>query len=535
MSRTGPLATISSVSFVLLLTSAFMLQGARATAGEGLSTEHPCFLPPEPAAVPRQHPGRYVPGGRNVEAHRYVVSEGFPPIPDRARFVGVLTGSWFDMGQALGARAGDGVRCTSDIWWKRVCDKKGKANTLKAMTRYEEQIAALDPNQIEFIRGIAKGAAPWLNQSPYADANHSLHAENYQRIFAAGIWDCWLWGRPELAEGACNSFAALGDATVDGKTVSTQSQHTRHDGLCYLQAYIIKPPTGNVVWTVSSTPNICGLMLVNDKGVSISHHFGGSTTPRSLEHSGGPYYANAFGVPWWNLVLHSAIHANTAEEAVDMLTVGPAEYRQKTGRKAVLRDGAWNWMVADSDTLAVVEASADRYAVRYAGEHLGADWTDKTFIACANHFLCDFSYDAENRRTNVPMTIFNVGEKASEERFWTLMWEIKKRLGRIDKYAAQHVLGTTYVRNKDTGDIIECAQAADGAWHVYAHAKRGIQGTMEQCGLASGTNTARVAVLDGPNSTVSWTLGNPSDWQGAWDEYFFNPEGWMDWQWWTRQ
>jgi hypothetical protein len=138
-----------------------------------------------------------------------------------------------------------------------------------------------------------------------------------------------------------------------------------------------------MVWTVAATPNVIGLMVVNKKGVSISHHFGGATNPASLKYPGGPYRANAFGVPWWNLLLYVAINADDADQAIHLLTIGPQRYLKATGRKTLLRDGAWNWLVADYSCLAVVEASADRYAVRRPGEFTGPGWIDKDFIVCA--------------------------------------------------------------------------------------------------------------------------------------------------------
>ena len=289
-----------------------------------------------------------------------------------------------------------------------------------------------------------------------------------------------------------------------------------------------------MVWTVASTPNVIGLMVVNEKGVSISHHFGGSACSASRNYPGGPYRANAFGVPWWNLLLYVAINADDADQAIRLLTVGPQPYLKTTGRKTLLRNGAWNWLVADDSCLAVVEASADRYAVRKPGEFTGPEWTDRNFIVCANHFLCDHSYDQNGRRTAVPMTIFNVS-KDSEDRFWTLMWDVRDRYGKIDKYTAQHILGTTYIRDKETGRFIDVAQNDNGEWQSHAHAKWGIQGGMKERGLACGTNAAKVAVLDGGRSMASWILGNPSDWAGNWDEYYFDEESWMDRQWWDGQ
>ena len=67
------------------------------------------FLPPDPAQVTDDYPGKYIPGGRNVEAYRYFVTPGYPPYPDRAKWAGLLSGNWDKIGETLGARAGDKV------------------------------------------------------------------------------------------------------------------------------------------------------------------------------------------------------------------------------------------------------------------------------------------------------------------------------------------------------------------------------------------------------------------------------------------
>ena len=109
--------------------------------------EEATFLPPEPSPIPfYQGMGKFVPGGRNVEAYRYAHTEGYPPFPDRVKFISALTGSWYNMGVQYGKRSGDATRCVSDIWWKDECEMFGKTETLKAMKLYEAQIAALDPN-----------------------------------------------------------------------------------------------------------------------------------------------------------------------------------------------------------------------------------------------------------------------------------------------------------------------------------------------------------------------------------------------------
>ena len=57
-----------------------------------------------------------------------------------------------------------------------------------------------------------------------------------------------------------------------------------------------------------------GCQIVNEKGVSLILKAGGD------QHQ--EMDANAFGVSWFLLFLHVAAYANTAEEAIEMITQG---------------------------------------------------------------------------------------------------------------------------------------------------------------------------------------------------------------------
>ena len=48
--------------------------------------------------------GKYIPGGRNIEAFRYAHSDGYPPFPDKAHFIGTLQGDWYQMGKQFAHR-----------------------------------------------------------------------------------------------------------------------------------------------------------------------------------------------------------------------------------------------------------------------------------------------------------------------------------------------------------------------------------------------------------------------------------------------
>ena len=56
-----------------------------------IETNNPVvFLAPDPAQVPEKGIGTYIAGGRNVMAHQYKHSDGYPPFSDRAQFIGTL-------------------------------------------------------------------------------------------------------------------------------------------------------------------------------------------------------------------------------------------------------------------------------------------------------------------------------------------------------------------------------------------------------------------------------------------------------------
>lgn len=480
--------------------------------------------------------GEYISGGRNVIASRYDTG-GQLAFADKARWVGELSGSWYEMGLKIGTTCKDMILASTDYWWKNMCTQKGAKESIFAMEAYKRQVEMLDPTQIELLQGITDGVLPALETSAYNDAGHAGYAEPFDRVFAASIFDCWLWGNPDrykkesaldtsaaekyINGDGCNSVAVKGSVSADGKTISSQVRHTQQAGLCYQASMVYRGENCNTVWTVGNVPAMNGLLLVNSKGVSISHHFGGATTQASLTCESGPCYANAYGVPWPNLLFYAAKVSATAEQALDILKHGNQQYRSLSGRKTVLRDGTWNWMVCGCDTLAVIEASPDRYAVRYSGEYTGENWTNPDYIVCANHFLCPFSYDEHDQLTSVPMTIFN-NNSNSEARFWTLMWELETFKGTVDVRTLQYIFSQTYLRSRETGDYIYAMKNAQGNWVTAGQAFGCAQGKLEGNGLCRGTNAAKIAVLDHGSSSCYFCLGNPRDWQGEWDQYRFS-------------
>jgi len=102
------------------------------------------------------------------------------------------------------------------------------------------------------------------------------------------------------------------------------------------------------------------------------------------------------------------------------------------------------------------------------------------------------------------------------------MWDMKHRFGHIDRYMAQHIMSGLYKYVKDTGEKVECG-AKDGKIARYGNLFASNEG-VEPVSLTHGTNDGKISVLNGERTRIYWTLGNPSDWEGAWDEYRFTSE-----------
>jgi hypothetical protein len=108
----------------------------------------------------------------------------------------------------------------------------------------------------------------------------------------------------------------------------------------------------------------------------------------------------------------------------------------------------------------------------------------------------------------------------SAVRFWTLMWDVRHNYGHIDRYRAQQIMSGVYAYDKDSGERtwgIEESQTDARTYMTSVPCTIGWGPSF----LEGGTCDSKVAVLDGVHATVYWTLGNPTDWQGAWDGYRF--------------
>jgi len=453
---------------------------------------------------------QYLPGPiGNPSTQHYEVSPGHPPYEQRARFLGVLRGSWYEIGHQVGTKAGDLVRWVSDVWWKQHTEKYGLDNTMKALPLYEAQIAALNPELIQFMKGIAKGAEAELDKSPYARSS-----SHYEKVLNTNIFDAWSYRHPTkypwtpgqgAEENGCSAFVTIGTGpNKRDEMIAAHNRHTSFNPKCYQLVYIGQPDDGNAFWVLTAGAAGAACQVVNEKGVSLILNAGGD------QHA--EQHANAFGVSWFLLFLHVAAYADTADQAIEMLTRGTPDYRARTGRQSLLRTGTWNFLISDRTGCTIVETTADRYAMRRPGD-LGEIGD---YLVMTNHNYCNYSFDENNRRTDVPMTRFG-NEKTypgSAKRFWTLMGDIRHHYGRIDSVLAMQLLSGHHQRDRD-GRLIESRKGEIPLQYqgdVSCPHLGGYPG-----GWKGGAADAKVAV-HGEDLRVYWTLGRPCEWQGPWDE-----------------
>jgi hypothetical protein len=235
----------------------------------------------------------------------------------------------------------------------------------------------------------------------------------------------------------------------------------------------------------------------------------------------------------------TGIFSSDLQEGIDNLVHGSKYYRKNTRRKTVQEAWGLNYLLSDPDSACTVEMNPYRYAIRYPGD-LGE--TESAYIVQTNHNLCDYSYDENDVRTDVPMTQFGDGYAAtmpsgldgSGTRFWTLMWRAENGFGNLD----EHVI----MNNFWTRDFY-IDKAGNKIYYIYVEGNEteppGLIGpnkgwvpshtatrTLSNApGARSGQVDAHVAVPS--ELKFYWTIGTPPDWVGPWDSWALEKKrGW---------
>ena len=388
----------------------------------------------------------------------------------RILHIGVIMGTWHEMGVQYGERAAEYILLNYDegieedilqpskSGWRATLETEQErlAYTLSHFERSNQELSLIFPEMVEFMQGIADGAAPWLAKSKYAD----LMSDYYKGYM---ISYCGISNMPDPPsatntvsynkddyDDACNSTWISGRATATGETYASRVGQSTFAGRHLRQVSVIgipKDPNANVFWFVAPAGGLAqaGGGIMNAKGVGLLTSGGGASFPKELTE-----VATGHGARDFMLSCGATIFADSAHEAATLYTIGTPEYREKTGRQQVLATRASIMIFADANEAYCVEKNANRFAIRRPGYIEKED----TYLIAANDFQYnEGSYD-ENLmwRPDQPMTMFSPQKKDSSTyyRFWTLYWNVTNNLGKIDRELMKRFIVTSHdIYDKD--------------------------------------------------------------------------------------
>jgi hypothetical protein len=477
--------------------------------------------------------------GHNTKLSEYHLAEGYPAYDAHPRYLGEMRGSWRQIGKQYGERAGDLIRMVYEGWYRELLPIQGSQQNMSAYLREQQAYyETLVPEALEMMNGIADGAAAELAVSAFP-----REMSHFEKILMINSY-FGLMGEPpasqtpeiapaDEATHCCSGAVMFGPATRDGKTIHVSSEDQHFFPQEYLVTFIAVPSDSRAHrFTVTDSAGEIGSEHAqNDRGVTVSGYAGGGIGIL------GPTLAKPFsgyrrpGLDWQVGDFYAA--ANNARRAVELLTVGRADYRAKSGHKIVIGKctrGA-NWVISDGREAFVVESiPADqqgqaRYAVRVPG---GMAEKGKCYIASTNNVEANDSFNEENQHDashpmrqhgNAEQHPTHFGLNGAGMRFWTLMWLMQKNYGRIDPQMVQAWRRTHFVY--DRSGARHDSVAVDGR-EVPLYL---IPDAATLCRHTSGP--AGVDTLRGINIYVSLsvaqdltsfrTKGRPCEWLGPWD------------------
>ncbi|MCX6549777.1 MAG: C45 family autoproteolytic acyltransferase/hydrolase [Acidobacteria bacterium] len=469
--------------------------------------------------------------GHNAALPDYYVRPGYPLYEPHARYIGDLKGTWREMGIQYGQRAGDLVRLVFEGYYDQILTTvQDPARIVPDARLFGDYHSKLVPEAVEFMKGIADGAAPELAKSTYAQIGTP-----YEKVLIINMYFAlrqvlghqYTWtGAPRLAvstysvearrargeiDGACTGVVVIGrldGATKDRTTIHGGTRDQVFFPQLYEVSYTTTPadPKAYRIWTIASAGEIGGQMVGNEQGVIVTGYAGGNAKEiwaYGLEWNVGDWYAASF--------------AKTAEEAAAILTSGRRGVIEATGSTIVVPAWGINWMISDPKDARVVEIVPGRYAIRKIG-----DFGEENFLVCTNHCLATWSFDDKNQRTTVPMTDFGSeqgeysGLSPSGTRYWTQFWNAKYNYGSIDRemvmewYRGHYYIDKVGARHDQVWD--------KGHGWTPAHLKA-LTPCRHQSGYPDtmkGTSVdAKVGVAQ--DLAFYFTKGRPHDWIGPWD------------------
>jgi hypothetical protein len=431
------------------------------------------------------------------------------------------------MGVQYGERAGDLIRMVFEGYYDQIfASVKDQARIINDARNFGKYLDQLVPEAVQFMQGIARGAAPELALSTYAAIGN-----NYDKILIINHYFAtrrvsgtqYKWPGTVAAEPvdmatfvesdlpACSGVVVLGKLDGPSKDKTTIHGGTR-DQVFFPQLYEVtytttpSDPKAYRIWTMASAGEIGGQMVGNDKGVIVTGYAGGNA--KSIW---------AYGIEWNIGDWYAACFAATAQEAADILTKGRPGFIEKTGSKMVQPAWGINWLISDLKDAKAVEIVPGRYAVRSVG-----DFGEDSFLICTNHCTATWSYDENHVRTTVPMVEYGPetgsysGLSVSGTRYWTQFWNVKYNWGKIDRnmvidwYRGHYYIDKAGVRVDNIWDATNGWVPANLKSASVCRHQSGFPDTMK-----GTTVDAKVGVAQ--DLAFYFTKGRGHDWVGPWD------------------
>ncbi|MBF0551467.1 MAG: hypothetical protein HQK60_13135 [Deltaproteobacteria bacterium] len=445
-----------------------------------------------------------------------------------------LEGTWSEMGLAYGRQLGQPIAVVCERVLGHWVDMAGGPDvTAKALDHLKLDLAktawsikAFAPEMIEFMDGLAQGAAEhlnqvrpdsglsnvekiqainlagWLTQNP---GWHSAHDRTGQKFASKSKTAVW----PEQGV----AFAAFGRSTPGGHTIAGISWDQLFDPYMFQVAIQVKPTDENAAPYQGTVMVGCvgGNSLLSQRGLWI-----GQTRVGSHLGSGQEGQVTSFGVNRLIAAAHVAAYAKSKKEAAEMLTYGTPGYTAMTGYKTLILGEPTNYLIADGLSALVVERTAEAFAVRYPGV-----LNEKgDYIICAGKFSMPYRYDVLGNKSANPMTTFGPNpdaDPASRYRskavnIWLARPKVlvtgtrAKEIVSIDYIMESHRIMAKTVEDPATGTKIPATELG------YTMSNQ-IKDKAGQ--IFYGTVTGQV--IDPTKRVIEYTLGPPSPWMGPWD------------------
>lgn len=271
----------------------------------------------------------------------------------------ILAGSDYEMGYQYGQQAGQYLEKRKNINWGPLArggwTRDEVISELKAAQYFIKEYA---PEQIEWMKAMADGAS---------DAGYDVSYTDVLLLNAAWVirkspppTATYPPCEDEDVEGNCSVWAAWGSSTTDGSLIFGDNADDPY--FQYGVVVIAFPDEGNAYLTTCAAGELSQTPLMNNKGVAIGCSAGPSL--RDVDKD--------YGIPWQNARQYVIRYANSAQDAIDILTEMPIP-------------AGLNMTVADTSGNAyVLEITSALHHVRKPG-----DFGETDFIYATNNYLSE--------------------------------------------------------------------------------------------------------------------------------------------------